>query len=95
MKRIEIIANQAIEEEIIDLLTEIGYGESFTYLHPVFGRGEDKRREGSAVWPETNTQFIIYMTDPDGEKALEKIDALKKDFPREGIKRWSMSADDD
>ncbi|MBN2625076.1 MAG: hypothetical protein JXA95_00315 [Spirochaetales bacterium] len=88
MKRLEIIANQAIEEDIIDVLDSSGYGESFTYLHPVFGRGRKGRREGSAVWPETNVMFLIYIDSEHAAQIMTKMGELKKKFPQEGIKCW-------
>lgn len=93
MKRIEIVVNQAVEEEVIQLLTDHGHGESFTYTHPVFGRGGSGRREGSAVWPETNSLFVVYTNDEVGDAVLAGVDHLKERFPKEGIKRWSISFD--
>jgi len=88
VKRLEIIANQAIEEDIIELLEQAGYGESFTYLHPVYGRGRKGRREGSAVWPETNVMFLIYIDSDHASEIMKRMGELKKRFPQEGIKCW-------
>ncbi len=88
MKKIEIVANQAVEEDIVELLTELGYGESFTYQHPVFGRGKRGRREGSAIWPETNVMFLLYFDGSDVDSFLKSFRELKNRFPEEGIKCW-------
>ncbi|WP_028974180.1 PG0541 family transporter-associated protein [Spirochaeta cellobiosiphila] len=88
MKRLEIIANQAVEEDIISLLEQAGYDESFTYIHPVYGRGKKGRREGSAVWPETNVMFFIYLDKGNEKMILEGIKQIKEKFPEEGIKCW-------
>ncbi|MDC7218390.1 MAG: hypothetical protein PQJ59_00510 [Spirochaetales bacterium] len=88
MKRLEIIANKAVEEDIIAVLEECGYGESFTYFHPVFGRGKKGRREGSAIWPESNVMFLIYIETGHGPTILERMKVLKEEFPQEGIKCW-------
>ncbi len=88
MKRLEIIANQAIEEDIIEALETVGHGESFTYFHPVFGRGRKGRREGSAVWPETNVMFLVYVKKKTAEEFLELMRGIKEKFPEEGIKCW-------
>jgi nitrogen regulatory protein PII len=90
MQRIEIIANQAVEEEIIELLAAAGYGESFTYTHPVYGRGESGRREGSPVWPETNSAFVVYADTEAGETILAGVQRVKSQFPNEGIKVWRI-----
>ena len=88
MKRLEIIANQAVEEDIIELLEAVGHGESFTYFHPVYGRGKKGRREGSPVWPETNVMFLVYADVETAHVFMEKLKILKETFPAEGIKCW-------
>ena len=88
MKRLEIIANQAIEEDIIEELEAVGHGERFTYFHPVFGRGKNGRREGSAVWPETNVMFLVYLDADAAHAFMDRLKALKRRFPAEGIKCW-------
>lgn len=88
MKRLEIIANQAVEEDIIETLEAVGHGESFTYFHPVYGRGKKGRREGSPVWPETNVYFLIYLDNETAHAFMDKLRLLKETFPAEGIKCW-------
>jgi len=86
MTKVEIIANQAIEEDIIEELEQVGYGESFTYLYPVFGRGRHGRREKSAVWPEENVLFQIEMEEESCEQLLLRLKDLKSRFPKEGMR---------
>ena len=88
MKRLEIIANQAVEEDIIEELEAVGHGEAFTSFHPVYGRGKTGRKEGSAVWPETNVMFLVFLDTDTAGKLKTRIEALKKKFPAEGIKCW-------
>jgi len=88
MKRLEIIANQAAEEDIIEGLEAAGCGDSFTYFHPVFGRGKQGRREGSEVWPETNVMFLVYLDSETAHAFMDQLRELKKRFPAEGIKCW-------
>lgn len=91
-RRVEIIANQSIEEDVIDQLTEAGHGDSFTYLHPVYGRGSTGRREGSATWPETNVMFVVYLTAAEARTLQKAMHTLKEKFPQEGIKVWISAA---
>ncbi len=88
MKRLEVIANQAVEEDIIEVLEAVGHGESFTYFHPVYGRGKKGRREGSAVWPETNVYFLVYLESEAAHRFMEKLRTVKESFPEEGIRCW-------
>ena len=92
LHRIDIVANQSVEEDIIEHLQSVGHGESFTYIHPVFGRGDHGRREMSAVWPETNVLFIVYMNDDSAGRFISGLRELRERFPREGIRCWKSDA---
>jgi len=92
MIRVDIIANQSIEENVIDELTTLGHGESFSYIHPVYGRGTNGRREGSAVWPETNVMFVVFLDDGTADALAERIRTLRRQFPKEGIRCWVSEA---
>ena len=92
MKRIEIISNKAIEDEVIAALSKIGHREAFTLLSPVFGRGEKGRREASAVWPELNSLFIIYIEDDRLDVLKTVLTKVKENFNVENL-RCYMSSD--
>ncbi len=85
MIRIEVIANQAIEEDVIAALTASKIGDCFTYIAPVYGRGRNGRREGSAVWPEENVIFIVYTDEEKKDDFLICLKKIKTDFPDEGL----------
>lgn len=86
MTKVDIIANQAIEEDIIEILEKIGYGENFTCISPVFGRGRHGRKERSAVWPEENVMFMIEMEDAHSQELVDGLKELKTRFPNEGMR---------
>jgi len=86
MIKVEIINNKAIEEDIIEVLEDHGYGENFTYISPVYGRGQHGRRERSAVWPEENVLFHIEVVEEDLQGLSEALKELKQRFPREGMR---------
>lgn len=93
MKRVEIIANNSVEENLIeDLEREI---EKFRYsLLPVtHGKGRQGSRLGDIVWPEENFILISYVDDLDAQKARDAVELLKARFPNEGIKIYSVAAD--
>ena len=85
MIRAEIIANQSIEEDIIELLEIMGIGEAFTYIPHVHGRGRHGRKEASAVWPEENIIFIIYTEDEQLPVLSAGLESIKDDFKTEGL----------
>jgi len=93
MNKIEIVSNQAIEADIIEILERAGYGEAFTYQKSVYGRGGCGRREGSAVWPESNVFFTVFLDNGGSDIIMDDIKKLKMKFPREGIKGWLTECD--
>lgn len=92
MKRMDIIANQSIEENVIEELAAVGHGDEFTYMHPVYGRGKNGRREGSPVWPETNVMFVVYLEEDTARALAKRIHELASRYPNEGIRCWLSNA---
>jgi len=86
MIKLEIIINEAIEEDVMEELTLQGYGENFTYVYPVFGRGQHGRREGSAIWPEENVLLILVIEDNKLEPLVEGLRKIKAQFSKEGFR---------
>ena len=90
MKRMELIANRSVENEIISALEENIQDLYFTMLPQVHGRGKTKYRLGTATWPEMNFLLISYLNEEDAAKAEAVVLSLKKQFPGEGIKFFIM-----
>jgi hypothetical protein len=86
MKRMELMANRSVEEEIIGGL-EAGIADFYYTLLPmVHGRGKSQYRLGTATWPEENFLLISYVTNQEAERAESIIAEIKGRFPNEGIK---------
>ena len=92
MKRIELIANCSVENEIIEALETHVTDFYFTLLPQVHGKGKTKYRFGTAIWPELNFLLISYLADDNAAKAVNAIQGVKDRFPREGIKVFVMEA---
>lgn len=92
MKRVEIIANHSVEEDLFDFIKE-EIGELYYTLIPqVQGNGTSGPRRGDHIWPESNFILISY-TDEETLKKLEDItEKIKKMFPDEGIKLFVSEA---
>lgn len=86
MKRVEIFVNQSIAEDLQDHLKEAGLLEASTRWTPVYGTGHAGPREGSAIWPETNSALLLMIKKKQLEPLRQIIAALKKVYPREGLK---------
>ncbi|MDR2246358.1 MAG: hypothetical protein LBE17_06765 [Treponema sp.] len=86
MKRMELMANRSVEEEIIGGL-EAGIKDFYYTLLPVVhGRGKAQYRLGTPTWPEENFLLISYLDDRDAETAQSIVAKTKRRFPKEGIK---------
>ena len=90
MKRMELIANCSVENEIINALEENIQDFFYSLLPQIHGKGKTKYRLGTATWPEMNFLLISYLDNDNAIKATAAIQAVKEQFPREGIKLFFM-----
>jgi hypothetical protein len=93
MKRIELIANRSVENEIIEALENHVTDFYYTLLPQISGKGKTKYRLGTATWPEMNFLLISYLDDVEAIKATLAIKNIKERFPGEGIKLFIMEAE--
>ena len=90
MKRMELIANKSVENEIIEGLEKNIPDFYYTLIPELHGRGKTKYKLGTATWPERNFMLISFLDDPEADKAETIIRKVKEQFPREGIKLFIM-----
>ncbi|TFG61677.1 MAG: hypothetical protein E4H36_09830 [Spirochaetales bacterium] len=90
MKRIEIIANKTVEENIHEALSELEVGQYYTKFAIAHGRGKSGTRFGDAVWPEENFILLIYAGEREAELIKRAVGKVKNDFPAEGIKLFEL-----
>ncbi len=83
--RIEIIANQSVQEDITELLEEEIPEIQYTVIPTVQGRGTHSKKLGSTTWPEQNFVLFAYLSKNDAKKAKAIIAAVKQKFAGEGI----------
>ncbi len=83
--RIEIIANQSVQEDITELLEQEIPGIQYTVIPTVQGRGAHSKKLGSTTWPEQNFVLFAYLSRNDAKKAKAVISAVKQKFASEGI----------
>jgi hypothetical protein len=93
MKRMELMANRSVEEELTGAL-EAGLSDFYYTLLPVVhGRGKSQYRLGTPIWPEENFLLISYLDDRDAETAQFIVAEIKNRFPKEGIKLFFIRAE--
>ncbi|MDR2394160.1 MAG: hypothetical protein LBD93_08410 [Treponema sp.] len=93
MKRMELMANKSVEEEIIGALEAGIHHFYYTLLPVVHGKGKTQYRLSSPTWPETNFLLISYLTNQDAEMVKAVVGKIKRRFPNEGIKLFFINAD--
>ena len=90
MRRVEIIANHSIEEDMFEQFTRRKVVQEYTKIPNVMGVGNSGPRRGDHIWPEENFILIVYCEQDEVELIQEAIEELKKFFPDEGIKLFVM-----
>lgn len=92
MTRVEIIANQALEEQLIKIMPiREGKKPCYTMIHQVDGSGYSGWCMGNDVWPEENILFILYVNDEKLNKLHEDITELRERFPILGLACFESS----
>ena len=86
MLRFEIIANNAVEEDIMEALVKAGAGRFYTKLNNVHGSGYCDPKMGDPVWPEENFIMIIYCSEETGDSVKSAVNSVRERFPEEGIR---------
>ncbi len=92
MTRVEIIANQALEEQLIEIMpVREGGHPCYTMIHQVDGSGYSGWCMGNSVWPEENILFILYVNDEKLEILHKDITALREKYPILGLACFEQS----
>ncbi len=85
MRRVEIMAAQAIQEDILDAFEHYGVPPRHTIIPIAHGRGETSPKLGDDVWPEENFVMIIYCDDAIVELIERSLELVRKKYDHEGI----------
>ena len=86
MKRVEIFVNQSIAEDLQERLKDAGHLEACTRWTPLFGLGKSGPKEGTPIWPETNSGFLLILPQRKLDSLRQVIRELKEEYPEEGLK---------
>jgi len=93
MKRVEIVANRSVQEDIVMALEAGIPGLCYTLIPVAHGRGPEDWKLGTVVWPEENFVLFTYQDETNAAEVVRIVGDLKKQFPKEGIKVWTVTAD--
>ncbi len=86
MIRIEIIANQSVQDELVTNIETLIPDLYYTVLPLANGKGKTGYKLGNSTWPETNFVFIAYGDDSIEKKVNQIVRFVKLKFSTEGIK---------
>ena len=90
MIRLEIIANNSVEENILEALKHHGVGKHYTKIPTVHGVGSKGPRMGDPIWPEENFALVIWCEEDEALLVADSVTEVKKQFPDEGIKIFGV-----
>ncbi len=85
MKRVEIIAAQAIQEDLLDALAHFDVPKKYTIIPVAHGMGSTNPKLGNEVWPEENFILLIYCQEEMLERIEQAIALVEKKYDHEGI----------
>ena len=98
MNRVDVILSQALEDDFL-----IAYEKEckksrvkckYTKITNVLGQGESNPRLGDSVWPQLNTQYIIFCEEEITAKIKNILEVLHKEYPRECAAGFVSSANE-
>lgn len=94
MKMIMIAYNEAIDLEVMEILTQCGL-KNYTKVTGVFGRGDTSGTHlGTDIWPGRNNLLYVAASDDDAARLMKSIRTLRKQYGREGIKAFVIPLED-
>ena len=86
MKRIELIANQSVEDDIFEAFEKRNVVKSFTKIPSVHGSGNTTPKRGDHIWPEENFYLLVICESEEADLIKEAVSEVKELFKDEGIK---------
>ena len=86
MKRVEIIANRSVEEDLFAQFEKAAVVKHYTKFPVVHGVGNSGPRMGDSIWPEENFALVVWCEEYETHEIVKAVEAVKARFPDEGIK---------
>ncbi|HAK46256.1 MAG TPA: hypothetical protein DCO79_10120 [Spirochaeta sp.] len=85
MTKLEIIANQALEAQLMEIMPKNDGRPCYTMLKQVDGAGLSGFCLGNEVWPEENVMFILFLDDERLDIIKEQLNGIRGKFPLLGL----------
>ena len=85
MKRVEIMAAQAVQDDLLEALALYEVPPHYTVIPTAHGRGNTTAKLGDSVWPEENFILIIYCEESMVAKIEQAVNLVSRKYDHEGI----------
>lgn len=85
MTKLEIIANQALESQLIEIMPKNDGKPCYTMLKQVDGAGFSGYCLGNEVWPEENIMFILFLDNEKLTAVKDRLAGIRESFPLLGL----------
>jgi len=93
MKLVLISYNEALDDEVANVLEETGV-EGFTKWTKTYGKGQASGPHlGTHVWPKANNVLVAVVDDATAARLMEKVLELRQSLGKEGIKAFLLPVD--
>jgi len=90
MKMVLVAYNEAIDEEVMEMLAEAG-AESYTKWTRVLGKGHTSGPHlASHVWPKQNNVLAVAIEDEVADRIIQGVRQLRSALGQEGIKAFVL-----
>ncbi len=94
MKLVVIAYNEALDEEVQELLQANGV-DAFTKWTKVYGKGQASGPHlGTHVWPKANNVLAVLTGDETAPRLLHDVRALRTRLANEGIKAFVLPCEE-
>jgi len=94
MKLVLIAYNEALDEEVEELLHTTGV-DGFTKWTKTYGKGQSSGPHlGTHVWPKANNVLAAATEDETAEKLLDGVRELRGRLAAEGIKAFVLPCEE-
>jgi len=95
MKAVLISHNQALSEEVEDILENLDI-KGYTQWVDVNGRGSDtgEPHQGTHTWPSLNNVLITVIPDEKVKDLLKKLSELNLQVEEQGLRAFVLNVED-
>ena len=94
MKMVMIVYNEAIDLEVMEVLSSCGL-KNYTKIVAVFGKGATSGTHlGNDIWPGRNNVLYVACEEKQAKQMLSCVKELRKKLGQEGVKAFIIPVEE-